>query len=147
MLQWKSLFPTIGSQEEVVEVVVVVVVVVEEYYDATSLHCSCFSQLSIPFARVYLQPRIWWRCMVAIFLLFFRNQPTLSEKLVVYMMHVSTAMQKARGVGYFTYLLLLSLFSMELIIINFPVFPANVLTPDHDCTFEMQIQHWRYKHR
>jgi hypothetical protein len=75
------------------------------------------------------------------FFFFFGNQPTLSEKLVVYMMHVSIAMQKARGVGYFTYLPLLFLFSMELIIINFPVFPANVLTPDHDCTFEMQIQH------
>ncbi len=58
MLQWKSLFPTIGSQEEVVEVVVVVVVVIvvvteEYYYNATSLHCSFFSQLSIPFAGVH----------------------------------------------------------------------------------------------
>ncbi len=89
MLQWKSLFPTIGSQEEEV---VVVVVVIEEYYNATSLHCSFFSQLSIPFAGVYLQPRIWWPCMVAFFLLFLViNQHSEKSLLCTFRLSISDA--------------------------------------------------------
>jgi hypothetical protein len=57
------LFPTIGSQEEVEEEVAVVAVVVVVVVNRRVLQCDkrtlfIFLQLSIPFAGVYLQPRI-----------------------------------------------------------------------------------------